>query len=115
MFSFISKGLHVLKLAFFDKNITLDKSAGNSYIFPVSIKHEVTKITKGNRYSLIWFLKNTNIKFNSNFKIQNSKRKKYKMRELSVFKVLCLALPGFCHCFQNIISINQIQAKSKID
>ena len=48
-----------------DKNITLDKSAGNSYIFPVSIKHEVTKITKGNRYSLIWFLKNTNIKFNS--------------------------------------------------
>ena len=48
-----------------DKSITLDKSAGNSYIFPVNIKHEVTKIIKGERYSLIWFLKNTNIKSNS--------------------------------------------------
>jgi predicted 2-oxoglutarate/Fe(II)-dependent dioxygenase YbiX len=48
-----------------NKTITLDKSAGNSYIFPVSIKHEVTKIIKGERYSLIWFLKNTNIKSNS--------------------------------------------------
>lgn len=48
-----------------DKTITLDKSTGNSYIFPVSIKHEVTKIIKGERYSLIWFLKNTNIKSNS--------------------------------------------------
>lgn len=48
-----------------DKSITLDKSAGNSYIFTVNIKHEVTKIIKGERYSLIWFLKNTNIKSNS--------------------------------------------------
>lgn len=47
-----------------DKTIILDKSAGNSYIFPVNIKHEVTKIIKGERYSLIWFLKNTNIKSN---------------------------------------------------
>ena len=48
-----------------NKTITLDKLTGNSYIFPVSIKHEVTKIIKGERYSLIWFLKNTNIKSNS--------------------------------------------------
>jgi hypothetical protein len=48
-----------------DTIVRLDKYSGNSYIFPVNTKHEVTKITKGNRYSLIWFLKNTNIKFNS--------------------------------------------------
>ena len=48
-----------------NKTIRLDKSVGNSYIFPVNIKHEVTKIIKGERYSLIWFLKNTNIKSNS--------------------------------------------------
>jgi hypothetical protein len=41
---------------------TLDKTVGNSYIFDVNIEHEVTNILDGERYSLLWFLQNTDIK-----------------------------------------------------
>lgn len=44
--------------------IQLDKTIGNAYIFPANVEHEVTKILNGNRYSLIWFLQNSNIKLN---------------------------------------------------
>jgi hypothetical protein len=44
--------------------VYLNKKIGNAYIFPVNIEHEITKITNGNRYSLIWFLQNSNIKLN---------------------------------------------------
>ena len=47
----------------YDKDgLTLNKTIGNTYIFDVSIKHEVTKIMDGERYSIIWFIKNDNIK-----------------------------------------------------
>ena len=47
----------------YDKNtLTLNKTIGNAYLFDVSIKHEVTKIMDGERYSIIWFIKNDNIK-----------------------------------------------------
>jgi hypothetical protein len=47
----------------YDKDeLTLNKKIGNTYIFDVSIKHEVTKIMDGERYSIIWFIKNDNIK-----------------------------------------------------
>jgi hypothetical protein len=42
--------------------IKLNKEKGNSYLFDVSISHEVTPIKNGVRYSLIWFIQNTNIK-----------------------------------------------------
>jgi hypothetical protein len=48
------------------KNITIDKKAGNSYIFDTRIEHEISRITKGIRYSLIWFLDNTNLKIDRN-------------------------------------------------
>jgi hypothetical protein len=43
--------------------IALDKVAGNAYIFDVRIKHEITPILEGERYSLLWFLQKENIKF----------------------------------------------------
>ena len=47
----------------YDKDrLTLNKIIGNTYIFDVSINHEVTKIMDGERYSIIWFIKNDNIK-----------------------------------------------------
>ena len=47
----------------YDKdNLTLNKTIGNTYIFDVSIKHEITKIMNGERYSMIWFITNDNIK-----------------------------------------------------
>ena len=47
----------------YDKNnLTLNKTIGNAYIFDVSIKHEITKIINGERYSIIWFITNDNIK-----------------------------------------------------
>jgi hypothetical protein len=47
----------------YDKNVlTLNKTIGNAYIFDVSIKHEITKIIDKERYSIIWFIKNDNIK-----------------------------------------------------
>lgn len=44
----------------------LNKQAGNVYIFDVRIKHEITPILNNVRYSLLWFLENTNIKFKTN-------------------------------------------------
>ena len=47
----------------YDKDdLTLNKITGNAYIFDVSIKHEITKIMNGERYSIIWFVENNNIK-----------------------------------------------------
>jgi hypothetical protein len=43
---------------------TLNKTVGNSYIFDVNIEHEITNILDGERYSLLWFLQNTDIKIN---------------------------------------------------
>jgi len=42
--------------------VKLDKVTGNTYIFDVKIDHEITPILEGERYSLLWFLENTNIK-----------------------------------------------------
>jgi len=47
-------------------NIILDKVAGNTYIFDVRINHEIKPIIKGERYSLIWFLKDINIVYSRN-------------------------------------------------
>jgi hypothetical protein len=41
---------------------TLSKEVGNTYLFDVNIEHEITLITKGERYSIIWFLENSNLK-----------------------------------------------------
>lgn len=46
--------------------ITLNKIAGNCYIFDVRIEHEITPIFKGERYSLLWFLQNKHIKIPTN-------------------------------------------------
>jgi hypothetical protein len=43
---------------------TLNKTIGNCYIFDVNIEHEITKLLDGERYSLLWFLQNTDIKIN---------------------------------------------------
>lgn len=42
--------------------IILDKVIGNTYLFDVRIEHEITPILEGERYSLLWFLQNTNVK-----------------------------------------------------
>jgi hypothetical protein len=44
--------------------VKLDKVIGNTYIFDVKIDHEITPIIEGERYSLLWFLQNTDIKVN---------------------------------------------------
>lgn len=44
-----------------DEEVTLEKTIGNAYIFDVRIQHEITKITKGTRHSLILFLDNKNV------------------------------------------------------
>jgi hypothetical protein len=44
--------------------VTLEKVSGNAYIFDVKIPHEITPITKGERYSLLWFLQQEHIKLN---------------------------------------------------
>ena len=41
---------------------TINKIAGNSYIFDVRIEHEITPIINGERYSLLWFLQGNHIK-----------------------------------------------------
>jgi hypothetical protein len=46
--------------------IILDKVIGNTYLFDVRIDHEITPILKGERYSLLWFLKNEHIKIETN-------------------------------------------------
>jgi hypothetical protein len=40
---------------------TLNKTKGNGYIFDVNIEHEITNILDGERYSLLWFLQDTDI------------------------------------------------------
>jgi len=47
------------------ENLVL-KSVGNSYIFDVRIPHEVKQITKGTRYSLLWFLEGEHLKLIEN-------------------------------------------------
>ena len=42
--------------------IILNKVIGNTYIFDVRIDHEITPILKGERFSLLWFLQNDNVK-----------------------------------------------------
>ena len=44
----------------------LDKIIGNSYIFDVRIQHEITPILNNERFSLLWFLQNENIKIEIN-------------------------------------------------
>jgi len=46
--------------------ITLNKEIGNTYVFDVRIKHEITPILNGIRYSLLWFLESDNIKIKIN-------------------------------------------------
>ena len=40
----------------------LNKVVGNTYIFDVNIEHEITPILEGERFSLLWFLQNDNVK-----------------------------------------------------
>jgi hypothetical protein len=40
----------------------LNKKIGNTYLFDVRIEHEITPITNGERYSLLWFLESEHIK-----------------------------------------------------
>jgi len=42
--------------------IVLDKKLGNCYVFDANISHEITPITLGTRYSLIWFIQNIHIR-----------------------------------------------------
>ena len=50
----------------YNKNkIILDKLFGNTYVFDVKIEHEITKIKNKDRYSLVWFLQNENLKLNN--------------------------------------------------
>ena len=46
--------------------IMLDKVIGNAYLFDVRIDHEITPILEGERYSLLWFLENKDIKMKTN-------------------------------------------------
>jgi predicted 2-oxoglutarate/Fe(II)-dependent dioxygenase YbiX len=46
---------------YLDKKIKIKKNIGNCVMFRPEIFHEVTKITKGTRWSLILFLENENI------------------------------------------------------
>jgi hypothetical protein len=48
------------------KEIVLEKKVGNTYIFDVAISHEVKPVSKGIRYSLIWFIQNNHVKVKSN-------------------------------------------------
>jgi hypothetical protein len=44
----------------------LNKIVGNTYLFDVTIQHEITPILDGERYSLLWFLQQEHIKFDIN-------------------------------------------------
>ena len=46
--------------------IILNKIVGNTYLFDVRIDHEITPISDGKRYSLLWFLQNEHIKIKTN-------------------------------------------------
>lgn len=43
-------------------NVIIKKEIGNSYIFNVNIEHEVKEIISGDRFSLLWFLEDVNLK-----------------------------------------------------
>jgi hypothetical protein len=45
--------------------VILNKVVGNTYIFDVTIDHEITPILNDERYSLLWFLERDNIKVNN--------------------------------------------------
>ena len=45
---------------------TLNKIVGNTYLFDVTIQHEITPILDGERFSLLWFLQNEHIKIETN-------------------------------------------------
>ena len=45
---------------------TLNKIIGNTYLFDITIVHEITPILEGERYSLLWFLQNEHIKIETN-------------------------------------------------
>jgi predicted 2-oxoglutarate/Fe(II)-dependent dioxygenase YbiX len=47
-------------------NTILHKLQGNGYIFNSNINHEITTITNGKRYSILWFIKSENILINRN-------------------------------------------------
>jgi len=48
---------------FYDnENIVINKEVGNTYIFHVSTDHEVKHISRGERFTLLWFLEGENIK-----------------------------------------------------
>lgn len=49
-----------------DDKLILNKISGNCYIFDVRIRHEICKIRKGIRYSLLWFLQTNHLKFENN-------------------------------------------------
>jgi hypothetical protein len=40
---------------------TLNKQTGNTYLFEAKIDHEITEVTSGERYSLLWFLQKDNL------------------------------------------------------
>ena len=40
---------------------TLNKKTGNTYLFEAKIDHEITEVTSGERYSLLWFLQKDNL------------------------------------------------------
>lgn len=46
---------------YLNKDIILDKTPGNTYIFDVLIDHEIKPILEGSRYSLLWFLDKSNL------------------------------------------------------
>ena len=46
--------------------IILNKEIGNTYIFDVTIMHEITPILEGERYTLLWFLQKEHIKIETN-------------------------------------------------
>ena len=48
---------------FYNPPQTLNKIVGNTYLFDVTTTHEITPILEGERYSLLWFLQNEHIKF----------------------------------------------------
>ena len=50
-----------------NKKITANKSIGNTIIFNSSLKHTATKITKGVRYCMVFWLEKKHFGFNESF------------------------------------------------
>lgn len=49
-----------------DDNTILNKIQGNTYIFDSNINHEITTITDGIRYSMLWFIQSENLVIHHN-------------------------------------------------